>query len=164
MNGAIAQDNGETRSSFNSVGAIGGGKATTPLANANCVASIDFATSGASATGWPSSGRPSFSAAANAVDAAMPKMIDPRTRRACSAAVTSRPRKNTIRSGEANCGLSFQPPSSLFPRSKWAVLMPMTTMNSPMPTAMPLRMLGLIASISFSRTPSVESSRKTTPE
>ena len=42
--------------------------------------------------------------------------------------------------------------------------MPMTTMNSPMPTAMPLRMLGLIASISFSRTPSVESSRKTTPE
>ena len=40
---------------------------------------------------------------------------------------------------------------------------PMSTMNSPMPMAMPFLMLGLMASISFSRTPSMESNRKITP-
>ncbi len=37
-------------------------------------------------------------------------------------------------------------------------------MNSPMPTAMPFRMLGLMASITASRTPKMVSRMKATPD
>ncbi len=163
MKGAIFQESGEIRLNCSSVGAIDGGGATQPLARVNSVTSFDFATTGIAAICCPSSGNPSLNPTARSVAAMMPRMIEPRTRRACSAAVTSRPTKKTIRSGEANCGLSFQPVAGSS-SSKCVLFMPISTMNSPMPTAMPLRMLGLIASINFSRTPSIESSRKTTPE
>ena len=41
---------------------------------------------------------------------------------------------------------------------------PINAMNNPMPTAMPFRMLGLIASITASRTLSSVNTRKATPE
>ncbi len=76
---------------------------------------------------------------------------------------TSRPTKNTIRSGEAKCGFSFTAvPGSL--TISPAFCRPMKAMNSPMPMAMPFFMLGLMASISVSRTPTSDSSRNSTPE
>ena len=89
----------------------------------------------------------------------MPKRIDPRTRRACKKAVTISPKKNTIMSGEANCTFIFtQVPGSGITRC--VNCRPIKAMNSPMPTAMPLRMLGLMASMSFSRTPSMRKQQK----
>ena len=90
-------------------------------------------------------------------------MIEPRTPRAYKAAVTRSPKKKTIRSGESSRGFNVQPVASLFSR-RLALSIPISAMNKPMPMAMPLRMLGLMASMSFSRTPSIDNSRNKTPE
>ena len=68
----------------------------------NCVISIESFTSGEAMTPSPKQGRPNFSADGQQPwPRRCPRMIEPRTRRACRAAVTSRPKKKTIRSGEA---------------------------------------------------------------
>ena len=130
----------------------------------NSVINFESLTGGQAITHWPRWGRPYFSADDSAVAARIPRMIEPRTRRACNAAVTNRPKKNTIEVGRGE--LVIQRPAACpgLGSSRPALSSPISTMNMPMPTAMPLRMLGLTASRSFSRTPSMESSRKITPE
>ena len=129
----------------------------------NFVISIESFTSGEAITRSPNRGKPSFRTTERSVEPRMPQMIDPRTLRACKDAVNISPKKNTIKSGEAKRGFSVQPVIGSV-SSKFVFFMPINTIKNPMPMAMPLRMLGLMASISFSRTPSIERMRNNTPE
>ena len=93
----------------------------------------------------------------------IPQRIDPRTLRACSAAVTSNPKKNTSRSGDARCAFNFTAVPESFKITP-ASCKPMNAMNSPIPTAMPFFMLGLTASKIISRSPSSDRIKNSTPE
>ena len=90
------------------MGAIGGGAETTWSATANRCTSIDWATAFDSATASGKCGNENLIATVSAVAAKIPHTIEPRTRRACSPAVTSSPKKNTIRSGEANWARTWE--------------------------------------------------------
>ena len=108
-------------------------------------------------------GKASFRTTANRVAATIPSTIDPRTFRACRQAVTSRPKKKTIKSGEVNRGLSVTHVSGCICTSP-AFCRPMKAMNSPIPTAIPFRRLALIVSSNIRCTPNSESNRNNTPE
>ena len=97
-NGSIFGDSACAISIWKKVGASDGGVATMLCANSNRFISIESETTDEAPA---SCGRTSLSVAASAVAATMPHSIEPRTLRACNAAVVSRPTKNTIRSGEA---------------------------------------------------------------
>ena len=140
------------------VSASEGGAEMMPLANANCLISIESTTSGkedcASA---------SLSIIASPVAATIPQSIEPRTLRACSTAVVNKPTKNTIKSGEAKCAFSFTAePGSLMISPVFCK--PMNAMNSPMPAAMPFFRLGEMALKIISRNPISERIRNKTPE
>ena len=162
-NGSIAGDSAWNRSICKNVGASDGGADTRPLANSNRCTSIEPVTTGDAATASGSCGKTSFKPTVSAVAEAMPQRIEPRTRRANSTAVTSRPVKNTIRSGDVKCAFSFTAvPGSL--TIKPAFCRPMKAMNRPMPAAMPFLRLGLTALKINSRRPTSERIRNSTPE
>ena len=93
----------------------------------------------------------------------MPHRIEPRTLRACSTAVVSRPAKNTIRSGEAKCAFNFTAePGSLTMTP--AFCSPMNAMNRPMPAAIAHFMLGLTALKIISRRPASDRIKNKIPD
>ncbi len=167
MNGAMDQLRAWRRSILRSVGRSDGGGATGPLARtffsarAKSVVNRDAAAPGFDAAPPAGSGPASACSrtSESKVAARIPQRMAPRMRRACSPAVSSRPKKKTKRSGEASRGLSRTPvPGSLTITPAFS--RPMKAMNRPIPTAMPFLMLGLIAASSISRTPIKESARK----
>ena len=142
--GIIGHETARTTSIFSSVLSIEGGCETNSRAIWNFCIRSDRATN----SDWPIESAalriPSCRPTARSVAARMPQKIAPRTPSAISPAVTSKPKKKMIRSGEAKCGFKLGPAGEKWTRP--AVFMPITAMNSPMPTAIALRRLGLMVS------------------
>ena len=144
------------------VGPSDGGTATRPSANLNCVASNDPASAGESAMPVGSSGITALKIKVAASAAAMPHMIEPTTRRACSTAPVRNPMRNTSVSGEARTGFNRTAVAGSA-QTSCPLRSPMNAMNRPMPTAIPCFMLGLTVSSNCLRTPRSDNNRKSIP-
>ena len=104
MKGTIGQERARRRSSLKKVGSMDGGSETSPSAIWNPCSSMsdDLVTSSDWAIPSGAYGRAVFNATERIVAATIPQKIAPGTRRAQRLAVSSSPKKKTIRSGEAS--------------------------------------------------------------